>query len=202
MSTPAIYFIFKFNLLKNQMKILDHAGQLDGNNGAIEKIKKQATDYFMKKNKKLFDETGKSKSKLEIIDEEKYITDTKFLIKDSTNEVNTIDVYCQQRFKIKGWTGTSYKEKEQRVAFFSYAKYDLKDVTCSQCSTALCAEIRPTITANRIRPLVSVVNQELLRELKSNDFFASRKNYVDAQTSTTKTTLDEINIAIDGFDLE
>lgn len=76
---------------------------------------KCADTYVKSKNEPIMHRRGESK-------DVKFTDRLVYFIPESDHE-HTIDVYCQQTHKIRGWTGTSYQEESTLVRLFRFVEY-------------------------------------------------------------------------------
>ena len=112
-----MFFILSINTKKNTVSIVGHAATLDD---AIAGVQDYARNYVVAKNAPVL-HRGADESNV------KFTERVHFYTKDCANHVHQIDVFRQQTHKVKGWTGSSYKEDSQLVRRFSYDEYAIPD---------------------------------------------------------------------------
>lgn len=178
-----LYFVSKLKLIsnkstkrhleKNKVTLLSYAFN---DSEGWELVKKEAKSYMTQKNEEMCDQTrnkgGESVKTMYVIRESK----------PSDDKINTIEVYKQWRDKIKGYLGSSYQDREIKVAEFSLTKFN-GTIDCLYCETGGYVESKPKNDLKTIASVISNMNPQLLKELKDNNMFLDRIKQVNKYSS-------------------
>lgn len=102
------------NPTKHTVRIVGHSEYLED---AIDLVKQKADEYVKYKNGPVM-HRGADSQEVTFTDRVLYFT------QNCPDHAYQIDVFRQQTQKIKGWTGSSYRDHSKLVRRFSYAEYD------------------------------------------------------------------------------
>lgn len=186
----SLYFIYKFNIVKNTFTLVNHA---INDNEAIALMKTEADKYVTAKSRLQFDQTTQSTQ----TQSQNLIT---YALRESHKKVNTIDVYQTEIITRKGWISSDVKTNQVKIAQFSVVKYD-KSIRCNDCSVSLVDDSKKQNLLHNIKSdnylqrgfgdkrEPTHMDRVLLTELKQNNTFKDRKKYTDNNTLLTFNNL-------------
>jgi len=174
-----LYFVSKLKLIsnkpakkhieKNKVTLLSYS---TNDSEGWELVKREAKNYMTKKNGEMCDQTktreGENVKIMYVIRESRH----------SDDKINTIEVYKQWQDKIKGYLGSTYKDRELKVAEFSLTKFT-KDIECLYCQTGVYVKPTPKNELKTIATAISNMNPLMLKELKDNNMFLERIKQVE-----------------------
>ena len=99
--------------------ILGHCFNLED---ALKMLKEKATDYMVKKTLQFTDKTNIDTRVIETITKNPKQS-VRFTMRSNNANRNIIDIYREDECVQKGWTGSSIKRNEKRIAYFVYSTY-------------------------------------------------------------------------------
>lgn len=108
-----VYFIVRCNVQKHQVKLLGQAHSLEA---AILEVRRHAAEYIVRKNAPVLHRGAQHQKPHQRVH---------FFTRPNDQRTHQVDVYRQITKRVKGWTGTSYKEREEHVRRFLYVEYAL-----------------------------------------------------------------------------
>lgn len=100
--------------------ILGHCYNLED---ALKMLKEKATDYMVKKTLQYTDKTNLD-SRIIQTSVSNPKESVRFTMRSNSVNRNIIDIYREQESVQKGWTGSSIKRNEKRIAYFVYSTYN------------------------------------------------------------------------------
>ena len=152
--------------------ILGHCFNLED---ALKMLKEKATEYMLKKTLKHTDKTNMDSRVIQtttIIPKQM----VNYTMRSNNANRNIIDIYREDQCVQKGWTGSSIKRNEKRIAYFVYSTYDTILNKESEFQTQSDVPPAPPAPkpANRLRNIGKELkliddHSKLVKELEKND---------------------------------
>ena len=166
-----VFFIISTSTQKHTSRIVAHASNLEQ---AIELVKSCARDYVVEKNGPMIHR--------EQPDDLKLTDQIHYFMRECPNQVHQVNVYRQSTSKVKGWVGSSYKERAELVKRFSYAYYEgiameTEESLMTSSSTGTSRDVKKK-TINRSQTMG--FPPQIMRSLTESDAFKSSRRKADS----------------------
>jgi hypothetical protein len=163
--------------------ILGHCYSLED---ALKLLKEKATDYMVKKTLEHTDKTNMD-SRIIQTSINNPNQSIRFTMRSNSANRNIIDIYREEERVCKGWTSSSIKRNEKRIAYFVYSTYDTVLMGNSENINEHAIPVAPAPPAPKSKNVLKTLvgkelkliedHSNLVKELRENTKYLQLRDY-------------------------